>query len=143
MMYLEELWYKKQSNLNIEEAQKLNGKGKLICAKISEKGRECRTSFMVEGVYEVNEYQDIIIIRNKEKSYFLHGWDNNVSEIHVVEFEDSTDAKLIRRIDEAKHAVETGHKVCATDWHIRTPPIARFLSNSMFETASGSRYKMI
>ena len=143
MMYLKKLWHENQDNLSIEEAQKLIANGKEICAAISQDEQGYRTSFGVEGVREVSEYQDLIIIRDNKQTYPLNGWDDNVREIHVVEFVDYTEDSIIRDHDEARRAVEDGHKVRATDWRLKTSPIARFLSSDLFETASGSRYRMI
>ena len=142
-MYLKKIWYNSQDNLSIEEAQKLIAQGKRLCAAVSQDERGYRTSFGISEIKEISVYKDLIILRDEEKTYPLNGWDDNAREISVTEFEDYTDECIIRDHDQAKRAVEAGHKVRATDWRIKTSPIARFLSDDLFETASGSRYKMI
>ena len=142
-MYLKKLWSKNQANLSIEDAQKLIANGEKICASISQDERGRRTSFGVDGVQEVSEYQDLIILRDESQTYPLNGWDDNAREIRVAEFMDYTACTVYHDASEAKDAVEAGHKVRAEDWELRTSFILKFISEDTFETVSGSRYRMV
>ena len=146
MLYLKKITNQEGETLNLIEAKIAIDDGKRLSVALAENTHSCsvKTSFGVKDVVGITEAEGCFIIKTADgEVYPTAGWDDNSREIRVQCFMDYTDKVRVYNMDKAREAVALKHDIRALSHEIQTGIITKFLEDDLFETCSGSQYRIV
>lgn len=130
---------KRGGTRNLEEARKWISEGKEIHLIFSDKKSSWATKATIKDIVEADG--KIIVTTDKNDVIDLEGFDDNAREIEVLCF--SADDGSSYDIVEARRLVKEGVNLRAEGIYVKTSYVAAFLEDDLFETISGSLYRVI
>lgn len=129
---------KRGGTRNLEEARKWISEGKEIHLIFSDKKGSWATKATVKDIIEADG--NIIVTTAKNEVIDLEGFDDNARKIGLCCFEDEDGE--VYSISEAREMVKRGVSLRASNHCLTTSPIVAFLEDDLFETISGSLYRI-
>ena len=149
-MTIQKLYLKKFINItdsnsetrDIKTAKKWLDEGKEVKVYYSDKSEDNIST--INRILPLEDSSTVtIIFPTEDTPFIIIGIDNNIREIFNPDFfNKDKDINKFISIEEAKVAVEKGERVCADNRNIRTYNISKFIGDDMFETYSGSIYRI-